>query len=510
MMKQEEIIAKLIDAGVLVTPDMLTALEKGEISKELQQELPAHIIKLLEKNSQESTQESTQQTNNEKTTLNEKSAVFGPKIQVLSSYNKKSKKRTYDDFVQYFRHRYTAISNILRGRQELMGVTSISRMLGNKDSNEAAIIGMISDKKITKNNNIILTLEDTTGECTVIVHQNKPELIEIAKDLVLDEIIGITGNVLDKAIFANKIIFPDIPLGRELKKNPTEEYMVIIGDPHVGSKEFLSHEFKTFIAWLQGKVGNESQKAIAKKVKYAIFVGDLVEGVGIYPGQEEDLLIKDIKEQYKEFTKLFKTFPEHIQVAICPGNHDAGRIAEPQPPIYKEFAPDLYEMPQVTMISSPGMINIGATKNFPGFDLLIYHGYSLIYYSDNVPSIRNAGGQKATDRIMKFLLQRRHLAPTHGSNLYIPDAEEDPLVIQHIPDFFLTGHIHRTALASYRNITMINASTWTDITEDQEKRGLEPQPARVPLVNLQTREVKIMNFYRGKKIVIKDPIGESS
>jgi len=27
-----------------------------------------------------------------------------------------------------------------------------------------------------------------------------------------------------------------------------------------------------------------------------------------------------------------------------------------------------------------------------------------------------------------------------------------------------------------------------------EKRGLQPQPARVPLINLKTREVKIINF----------------
>ena len=93
------------------------------------------------------------------------------------------------------------------------------------------------------------------------------------------------------------------------------------------------------------------------------------------------------------------------------------------------------------------------TDDFPGFNLLLYHGGSLIYYSENVPSIRKAGGQKAVNQTMKFLLQRRHLAPSHGSTLYIPDPEKDFLFIDTIPDFFITGHIHRANIDSYKNIT---------------------------------------------------------
>ena len=118
----------------------------------------------------------------------------------------------------------------------------------------------------------------------------------------------------------------------------------------------------------------------------------------------------------------------------------------------------------------------------------------MIYYADNIDSIRSKGGQKRADLIMKSLLQKRHLAPTHTSNLYIPDSEEDPLVISTIPDFFITGHIHRVSVTNFRNITMANCSCWTAITEDQEKRGILPQPAKVPVINLKTRDVKIINF----------------
>jgi len=138
---------------------------------------------------------------------------------------------------------------------------------------------------------------------------------------------------------------------------------------------------------------------------------------------------------------------------------------------------------------------LGATKDFSGFDILVYHGYSLIYYADNVESIRLSGGQKRPDLIMKFLLQRRHLAPAHASTQYLPIAERDPLVISKVPDFFITGHIHRMSASNYRNVTLLNCSCWTEMSEDQEKRGLEPQPGRVPIINLKTREVKVMNFF---------------
>jgi len=91
-------------------------------------------------------------------------------------------------------------------------------------------------------------------------------------------------------------------------------------------------------------------------------------------------------------------------------------------------------------------------------------------------------------------LQRRHLAPTHKSTLYIPDVKRDPLVISSVPDFFLTGHIHKSSVSNYRNVTMICSSCWQSKTTFQEKVGHHPEPCRVPIINLQTREVKILKF----------------
>jgi DNA polymerase II small subunit/DNA polymerase delta subunit B len=67
-------------------------------------------------------------------------------------------------------------------------------------------------------------------------------------------------------------------------------------------------------------------------------------------------------------------------------------------------------------------------------------------------------------------------------------------VIHRVPDFFLTGHIHYSAVAQYRSVTMINGSCWQGMTELQEKLGHSPVWARANLINLQTRKVKVINF----------------
>ena len=126
--------------------------------------------------------------------------------------------------------------------------------------------------------------------------------------------------------------------------------------------------------------------------------------------------------------------------------------------------------------------------------MLLYHGYSFDYYVAEVESIRANGGYDRADLIMKFLLQKRHLAPTHTSTLYVPDTKSDFLVIDKVPDFFVSGHIHKASATNYKGITLISSSCWQGKTAYQEKVGHNPEPSRVPVVNLRTRQMKILKF----------------
>jgi DNA polymerase II small subunit len=415
-------------------------------------------------------------------------------VKILFSYEEESKKRNVQDFVNYFNKRFDAMEKMLKNRAELQNLISIKRVKQKRDKDNLSIIGLVNSKKTTKNGNLLINVEDKTESINILVNKNKPELFNHAKDIVPDEVIGVVGVNGENIIFANNVLWPEVPSNKILKKSDDETYAVFLSDLHIGSNTFLEENLNKFISWMKGEVGSETQRNMAKKIKYIFIVGDLVDGCGIYPGQEEELIIKDIFGQYEECAKFLSKIPSHINIIISPGNHDALRIAEPQPVLYKDYAKSLWELPNVHMVSNPSLVNIHSSPEFSGFDVLLYHGYSFDYYVANVEGIRQNGGYDRADLIMKFLLKRRHLAPTHTSTLYIPDVNKDPLVINKIPDFFVTGHIHKTSVTNHKNTTLICGSCWQSITSFQEKVGHHPEPCRVPIVNLNTREVKIMRF----------------
>jgi DNA polymerase II small subunit len=219
----------------------------------------------------------------------------------------------------------------------------------------------------------------------------------------------------------------------------------------------------------------------------------LVTGVGNYPNQEKDLAITDLEEQNIRMTELLKKIRKDIQIIICPGNHEGVRLMEPQPLFDEKYAWPLYEMENVTLVENPSLINIGANENFSGFNILMYHGFSYPFYANAVPRLLKMKAMNAPDEIMKYLLKNRHLAPTHNSVQSFPH-EKDGHIIRNAPDIFFSGHTHKSAVSYYNNILVISGSSWEGKTDYQEKFGNQPDHCKVPLFNLKTRAIKILDF----------------
>jgi len=290
-----------------------------------------------------------------------------------------NKKIEVKDFVTYFRNRLSEMKFFLQEHSKLDNLVSINKISGSKHG--ISIIGIISDKKVTKNKNIILELEDLTGKIKILVNKDKKELCKKADDIALDSVIGIKGSGNSEIIFVNEIIFPDTKLS-ERKKSIYDENVLFIGDLHFGSKYFLRKSFNKFIDYLSEK---NSQDKEARKIKYLFIVGDVVTGVGNYPNQEKDLVIDDLEEQFSGVVELLGKIRKDIKIIISPGNHDGVRLMEPQPIFDKKFAWPLYEMENVILTENPAKVNIGFGKDFSGFDILTYHGFSLPYYANSVP-----------------------------------------------------------------------------------------------------------------------------
>ena len=289
-------------------------------------------------------------------------------INIVFSYENKPHKYEVKDFSTIFTSRYRFLEKILRYKPTLSeNLTSISRVQGKKEREHVSLIGMVEEVSITKSGNIMISLEDLTGKVKVLIKKDDVESFTSAKELVPDEIIGITGTCSEHMIFGDKIVWPDITAPDELKKSPEEVSAIFLSDFHVGSKMFLREEVNKFMSWLNGNTGNDAQKEAAAQVKYIFIAGDLVDGIGIYPSQEEELDITEIKAQYTEFVKIISQIPVDKQIILCPGNHDLVHLAEPQSIIYKEYCPELHALPNVTLVTNPAMINIAKTSTFPGF-----------------------------------------------------------------------------------------------------------------------------------------------
>lgn len=407
------------------------------------------------------------------------------------------KKKEEKDFIQYFRARYNELRDILIKRPELQNVISINRVLNKKGGDLVAVMGLIADKRTTKKGHIILEIEDPTGKVNVIVIKSKERLYKKARDLVLDEMIGVVGGSSEKVIFANDIHFPDVPSTKESKRTSEDVCVAFISDIHIGSNNFLEKEFLDFIDWLNGNKKNDLE--LSKKIKYLLVAGDLVDGVGIYPDQEKQLTIKNVIDQYNKLAEYLSKIRKDIYIILTPGNHDALRLAQPQPVLDKKYAGSLYELDNTIFTTNPAYVNIHSSEGFPGFDILVYHGNSFHYYMSNVEGLREKDVKNNPRHVLKFLLEKRHLAPTHTSTLYIPDNRKDPMVIDKIPDVILSGELHRVDVGDYNNIITVNSSCWQSATDYEIKLGNNPLPGKVPVLNLKTREMKVVSFYDENK-----------
>jgi DNA polymerase II small subunit len=96
--------------------------------------------------------------------------------------------------------------------------------------------------------------------------------------------------------------------------------------------------------------------------------------------------------------------------------------------------------------------------------------------------------------VMEYQLRARHLAPEYGKSTPIGPEMEDWLVIEHVPDVFQSGHIHVPGSGVYRGTTIVNSGAWQGQTDYQKRMGLVPQPGLLPVVNLQSLQVRMMDF----------------
>lgn len=417
---------------------------------------------------------------------------------------------TVEDFLDLFNDRFKRIKRIYMRRIDTKN--SISTLDAQEMKNEARhrkalrnggrrtrrtlhkVIGIVKNKRISRSRNVIVEIEDSEGDILCVVPGTRKglkgkELLEKGNALLLDEVICLSGHIdQDGRMIANDVIFPDIPTGGTTGRADRTVYAAFISDLHYGSKEFLENDFDHFIDWLRGIDVDSSEKRVIQNIRYLFVAGDLVDGIGVYPNQRDDLLIPDIYEQYAQLASKLQRIPERVKIVCIPGNHDACRKALPKPPIPREFAGPLYDFGnQITMCGDPCQVVVEGVK------ILITHGDSLDDLVTAIPGV----SYKAPAEPMKHLLKKRHLAPLYGGKTQIAPLSRDWMVIDTPPDIVHFGHAHHNAMDNYRGIQIVNSGTFQAQTEFMRKQGIEPTPGIVSLINLRTGapDVKVFHDY---------------
>jgi DNA polymerase II small subunit len=72
--------------------------------------------------------------------------------------------------------------------------------------------------------------------------------------------------------------------------------------------------------------------------------------------------------------------------------------------------------------------------------------------------------------------------------------KRDYLVIDKIPDILHAGHVHVLGFSKYKGVLIVNSGGWQEQTEYMEKMGLVPTPGKVPVINLMTMEITVLDF----------------
>jgi len=183
---------------------------------------------------------------------------------ILRSYPEQCAVGERKNFLPHFIDRYERLSAILKKRLKCTQIRFLKS--GNERTEDLTVVGMVSAIRKTAKGNLRVDLEDPTGSVPVIVSPRE--------ELMLDEVIGVTGFLGNGGFFiGHKVFYPDVPLpnsalqaslpsSAEQKERNKSIHAVFISDMHVGSTYFLEEAWDRFVEWLKTETADQRTSRI--------------------------------------------------------------------------------------------------------------------------------------------------------------------------------------------------------------------------------------------------------
>ena len=163
-MEPEQVLKKLTEKGVMVTPDMMKRIRSGELGIS-DQVAPSDVG----------------ERRRPKTGL----------VVKTSSVSRKDRLST-QDFIKYYNNRFDGLRSIILKK---MGAVSINKL--SDGHSLVSVIGMVRERLPHG-----FVLEDATGEVEVVC--NLP--------VQADDVVGVKGEIREGKLLMSELVWPDVPL----------------------------------------------------------------------------------------------------------------------------------------------------------------------------------------------------------------------------------------------------------------------------------------------------------
>ncbi len=527
-MKRDQLVKIFLQYNFNVTPDALDLLMKIKISEKylreilnrIPRDLPVINRKSLEKYQKiydqqykqlviENGASSEEISNNQKERkrqivfeqkkdISEKITKIEPLIQrpspkisiKLDIPDKSSDKPNIETFRQLFLNRYDELSNILRINISEQN-TILRQTLSDKEipaDKSGILIGMVQDTRVLHTDKFVIQLENPESNIlTRCVMVQDSESFPEYRDILRDAVVGIEG-VLPKnyqggeitAFWGRDVIRPSF---NPIKFKPTtaSSKILFISDIHFGSNNFIRSIFAKLIQFLSLRKLTPQNEELASKINLLMIVGDLIEGIGLFPDQKDEILYHSLQSQYEGLSILLQEIPKDVEIIIIPGEHDATQIPNPQPAIDRQIGKNLLALPNLRNHGNPLRLTIEDTT------ILALHGqgHEILFEKHfDVDPIRG----------IKDLLEYRHLFPEYGSFNPITPFKKDYLVIDEIPNVLVSGHFHQAHFEEYKGVKILTCGSFQREKDKKNKDIINASLGRFPILDTQTGQVEIIDL----------------
>ncbi len=449
-MEKNEIVRRFLERGILLDPDAI-----DDLSQLAEAELQKLIDSLAEMSVEVASKKEIEAT------LRGGVKHAAPRLRVLQA-TLTSPSDSRPDYLRFFQGRYDRIAGLIKRKAGYGEPISIvqARSAGGAFTG----VVMVSDKKRTRQGHLGLVLEDPTGRLKAVVPKGSPVFAEAAK-LVLDQVVGVKGEYdrRNKLLVVKDLTLPDL----EEQEGPLSEaglYAVFISDLHFGAKDFMEGAFSNFLSWTRGEFGTAEEREVARRAGFVSIAGDLVDSTG-EPGK-----------LYSELCERLRVIPERIQILAIPGECDAARIPDPQPPFTEEALKALKSLKNLTAAASPCRCEMNDVP------VLAYHGRSVADW------MQSMGTENPCDSI-QHMLASRLFAPVYGGSVPVLPSTPDPFFISEVPRIVHMGHTHRACHTRYRGVLLLSTASWLE-------RDIGNGSGKAFVVDLSTLETTVIDFGR--------------